>query len=271
MSPPSRPRYPMSPQRSARDDRTLPTPSLRNDGPDLLRRRVRHQPVDGHLDDRRHPRGDEPVGDPAPDLQGIGTHRRAGRARRRAAGHGVRRQRRPAGERQGRRRPVRLPAARRRIRGLCRVDEPPRLPPHRDAVRQRGPGRPARRRLDRVGGLWFPHRPPRTRRDRRCRPDAGGQPRTGRPALLSPRHRARGARRHHHCLLPAGVQRRVAHAAARALPGRHRGSHPRRRRARAQRRLRRPARRPPGGRHRLRRATLGMPGSCRSASTCRSC
>ncbi len=66
--------------------------------------------------------------------------------RRRAAGHGVRRQRRPAGQRQGRRRPVRLPAARGRSRGLRRVDGPPRVSPHRDAARQRRPGRPARRR-----------------------------------------------------------------------------------------------------------------------------
>ena len=40
-----------------------------------------------------------------------------------------------------------------------------------------------------------------------CR-HAGGQPRAGRPPVLSPRHRARGARRHHHRLLPAGVHRR---------------------------------------------------------------
>ena len=143
--------------------------------------------------------------------------------------------------------------------------------PHRDAVRQRGPGRSARRRLDRVGGLWFPHRPPRTRRDRRRRRDAAGQPRTRRPALLPSRYRACRARRHHHRLLPAGIQRRVAHAVARALPGRHRGSHNRRLRARAQRRLRRPAtsstRRPPP----VSPSSSPTPGSCRSASTFRSC
>ena len=104
--------------------RDPPDPPLRDDAPDVLRRRVRHQPVDGHLDARRHPSGDEPMGEPAPDLQGTGPHRRTGRARRRAARHGLRRQRRPAGQRQGRRRQVRLPAARRRSRRLRRVDEP---------------------------------------------------------------------------------------------------------------------------------------------------
>ena len=59
----------------------------------------------------------------------LGPHRRVGRARRRPARHGLRRQRRPAGERQGRRRPVRLPAARRRVRRLRRVDDSPRLRP----------------------------------------------------------------------------------------------------------------------------------------------
>ena len=44
----------------------------------------------------------------------------------------------------------------------------PRLRPRRHAAHQRGSGRPARRRLDRVGGLRIPHRPPRTRRDRRA-------------------------------------------------------------------------------------------------------
>ena len=53
--------------------------------------------------------------------------------------------------------------------------------------------------------------------------DAGGQPRVGRSAVLPPRHRARGARRHHDRVLPAGVQRRGTHEAARAVPRRDRG------------------------------------------------
>src|ERR1700694_4567617 len=45
-----------------------PYPPLRHDGSDLLRRRVRHQPVDGHLYPRRHQCRDGPMGEPAPDL-----------------------------------------------------------------------------------------------------------------------------------------------------------------------------------------------------------
>ena len=75
----------------------------------------------------------------------------------------------------------------------------------------------------------------------------------------------------HHRLLPAGIQRRVARAAARPLPRRHRGRHARCLRARAQRRLRRPARRPPGGRHRLRRTALRCRVRARSVSICPSC
>ena len=126
-------------------------------------------PVDTH-------RRAQPMGGPAPDLQGTRPHRRTGRARRRPAGHGVRRQRRTDRQRQGRRRPVRLPAARRRVRRLRRVDGPPRLPSRRHPARQRGPGRPARRRLNHLGGLWFPHRTAGPRRDRRrarrCRSSA---------------------------------------------------------------------------------------------------
>ncbi len=101
--------------------------------------------------------------------------------------------------------------------------------------------------------------------------DAGGQPRAGRPALLPPRHRAGGARRHHHRLLPAGVQRRVARDAARAVPRRHRGRQRRRLRARPQRRVRRPARRPCPRPPPASPSSSREPGSGRSASTCPSC
>ncbi len=175
--------------------------------PTLLHRRVRHQPVDGHLDAGRHPARHRPVGDAAPDLHRPRPHRRARRAGGRPARHGLRRQRRPDRQRQGRRRPLRPRRARRRIRRLRRLDVPQRLSPRRDPARQRGPGRPAGRRLDHPGRSRFPHRPPRARRDRRPRRNAGRQPGTRRPALLPPRHRAGGARRHHHRLLPAGVHR----------------------------------------------------------------
>ncbi len=171
--------------------------------------------------------------------QGTRPHRRVGRARRRPARHGLRRQRRSDRQRQGHRRPVRLPAARRRVRRLRRVDGPPRLRPRRDPARQRGPGRSAGRRLNRVGRIRFPHRPSGPRRDRRSGGHAGGQPRAGRPALLSPRHRAGGARRHHDRVLPTGVQRRGTRPTARAVPGCHRGRQRRRVRARPQRRVRR--------------------------------
>ena len=206
MSPP-RLRYPRSPQcRSARIARTR---HYAMTAPDLLRRRVRHQPVDGHLDARRHPRRREPVGDPAPDIQGTRPHRRAGRARRRPARHGVRRQRRPAGR-------TARPSSPGSPTRSARANPPPTPSGWRATATQ-----PAETRhvnegqgdLLVVGSIMLAGYGFRTDAGRTTRsPPIVGmpvrQPRTGRSAVLPPRHRARGARRHHHRLLPAGVQRR---------------------------------------------------------------
>ena len=188
------------------------------------------------------------------------------------ARHGVRRQRRPAGERQGRRRPVRLPAARGRVRRLRRVDDSPRLSPRRDPPRQRGPGRPARRRLDHPGGLRFPHRP--------SRPTTRSPPAVGMPVvsleLVDPRFYhldtalavlddttiayyppafSDESRTRLLELFPDAIEVATADAYVLGLNVVSDGLQ----------------RRAPGGRDRLRRATLARPDSRRSASTCPSC
>ena len=56
-----------------------------------------------------------------------------------------------------------------------------------------------------LAGYGFRTDRPGSRRDLGLAADAGGQPRIGRPAFLSPRHRAGGTRRHHHRVLPACV------------------------------------------------------------------
>ena len=64
---------------------------------------------------------------------------------------------------------------------------------HPDQLRQRGRGRLPGRRLTATRRHWLPHRPESPRRSRpRARP-ASRESRACRPALLPPRHRARGA------------------------------------------------------------------------------
>ena len=147
------------------------------------------------------------VGAPAPDLPSAGPHRRPDRARARAAGHGLCRQRRIHRERH------RVVA---RFRFAERAGESRAYAGWMSSVgyragvhssRQRGTGRPSAGRRNGVGGLRLSHRPTRARRDRRGAGDAGGLSRTGGPSLLSPRHRAGRSRRPHDRVLPAGVQR----------------------------------------------------------------
>ena len=101
---------------------------------------------------------------------------------------------------------------------------------------------------------------------------AGRQPRAGRPALLPPRHRAGGARRHHHRLLPAGVQPSESRAqlpSCSPTPSRSPAPTPTCSglNAVSDGLQRRAARR----RHRLRRAAARGRVPARSASTCPSC
>ena len=218
MSPPTRPRH----REDAAPRRSEPT-RLRHYAmtpADVLRRRVRHQPLDGH-----HPRRSTPtcamrqweslrqtytrlghtvdLVEPVAGLPDMvyaangglivnGTAVVAQFALRRAR----RRSRRPtpSGWISHGYRPVAHP------------------------TRQRGAGRPAGRRVEWCwpATVFAPTAAPTTRSPRHVG-HAGGQPGAGRPALLSPRHRAGRARRHHHRLLPAGLQRRAARARLREL------------------------------------------------------
>ena len=220
MSPPSRPRYPISPQssRSTADRAQIPYPALRDDSADVLRRRVRHQPVDGHLDTRRHPPARWTSGracvrptrnwatpsnssSPSPGCPTWSTPPTV-------ACSSTARPSSPSS-------PTRSAPAKSAAYAEWMTDKA-HTPCETRHVNE-GQGDLLVVGLNRAGGLRISHRPPGTRRDRRGRRDAAGQPRTGRPALLSPRHRAGGARRHDHRLLPAGIQRTVARAAARSL------------------------------------------------------
>ena len=280
MSPP--PRRPMSPQRhlgersdgnrAANPSGPNPTPApIRHDGADVLHRLLRHQPVDGHVDARRHRPCGAPVGDPAVDLPRARPHRRHGRAGRRTARHGLRRQRRTDRRRQGRRRPLRLPTASRRSRCPRRVDEQQWIRARLHPPRQRGPGRPARRGIDDLGRIRLPDRSAGSCRGRADHRPARDEPRIGRPAVLSPRHRPGRARRHDDRVLPARLQRRRPRAVAGAVPRRHRGGHRRRVRPRAQRRLRRQTRPDARERHRHSQSRSPTPASNPSASICPNC
>ena len=152
MSPPSRPRYPKSPQR-----RSEPAPPA-------LRHYAMTPPAFFTVEYAINPWMDPsyPVdadlaitsGRPFATPISAGPHRRTGRARRRAAGHGLCRQRRPHRRRQGRRRRFAYPQ---RAGKPClrRVDGRARLSRRPHPAHQRRPGRPAGRRSMVLAGFGF--------------------------------------------------------------------------------------------------------------------
>ena len=156
--------------------------------------------------------------------------RSPGRNRRPGAGsarHGLRRQRRPDHRQAHHRGAFLLSAARRRVRGVRRLAGGPRTRPRAPtATRQRGRGRfPGRRRPD-PGRHGFSHHTGRAPRGGCDHRNAGRFARVGRPALLPPGHRARGAGRPHGGLLPGCLLGYRSGHPGRPLP-RRRASQPR--------------------------------------------
>ena len=252
----------------------IPPPPLRHDAPDLLHRRVRHQPVDGHLDARRHPPRDEASGRPcARPTRNWGTpsswsSRSPGcptwSTPPTAACSSTARPSSPASPtRSAQARPPPTPSG-----WLATASSPA-------DTRHVNEGQGDLLVVGSIdpGGLRLSHRPARTRRDRRRD--------RGLPVvsleLVDPRF--------YHldtalavlddttiAYYPPAFSDESRTRLARAVPRRHRGSH---------------APTPtcsastpsptagnvvlPGGRNRFRRASSPMPGSSRSASTCPSC